>query len=131
MRTIALEEHFWTPELAAPPGSGVLALGGQELDDRLRDLDKTRLTEMDAAGIDVQVISHAQPAAQGLPPADGIVVARRANDYLAAAIARHPERFAGFATLPTASPEAAEVAAMLAAHEPPEAAPHSDSMEAA
>jgi uncharacterized protein len=107
MRTIALEEHFWTPELALPPGSGVLALGGQELDDRLRDLDKTRLAEMDAAGIDVQVISHAQPAAQGLPPADGIAVARRANDYLAAAIARHPERFAGFATLPTASPEAA------------------------
>jgi uncharacterized protein len=107
MRTIALEEHFWTPELAAPPGSGALALGGQELDDRLRDLDKTRLAEMDAAGIDVQVISHVQPAAQGLPGTDGVVAARRANDYLAAAITRHPERFAGFATLPTASPEAA------------------------
>jgi uncharacterized protein len=107
MRTIAVEEHFWTPELAAPPGSGVLALGGQDLDDRLRDLDERRLAEMDAAGIDVQVISHVQPAAQGLPGTDGIVAARRANDYLAAAVARHPERFAGFATLPTASPEAA------------------------
>ena len=62
---------------------------------------------MDAAGIDMQVISHVQPAAQGLPGADGVAAARRANDYLAAAVARHPDRFAGFATLPTASPAAA------------------------
>ena len=35
MRTIALEEHFWTPELAAAPGTGVLARpGGAELDAR-------------------------------------------------------------------------------------------------
>jgi predicted TIM-barrel fold metal-dependent hydrolase len=107
MRTIALEEHFWTPELAAPPDSPILALGGQGLDGRLRDLDKTRLADMDAAGIDVQVLSHAQPAAQGLPGADGVAAARRANDHLAAAVARHPDRFAGFATLPTASPSAA------------------------
>src|SRR6516165_10164158 len=103
MRTIALEEHFWTRELAAPPGTGVLASGradGQQLDEALRDLDKARLLDMDAAGIDVQVISHTQPAAQGLPGSPGVAAARRANDHLAAAVARHPERFAGFATLP-------------------------------
>ena len=108
MRTIALEEHFWTPELAAAPGTGLLArAGGQRLDEALRDLDKARLADMDAAGIDLQVVSHVQPAAQGVPGDAGVTAARQANDYLAAALARHPDRLAGFATLPTASPQAA------------------------
>jgi len=108
MRTIALEEHFWTAGLAAPPGTGPLARpDGQRLDAALRDLDKTRIADMDAAGIDLQVVSHAQPAAQGLPEAGGAAAARRANDELAAAVARHPGRLAGFATLPTGSPAAA------------------------
>jgi predicted TIM-barrel fold metal-dependent hydrolase len=108
MRTIALEEHFWTPELAAAPGTGPLARpGGQQLDAALRDLDKARIADMDAAGIDVQVVSHAQPAAQGLPEAAGVAAARQANDQLAAAVARHPDRLRGFATLPTGSPSAA------------------------
>jgi uncharacterized protein len=110
VRTIALEEHFWTPELAAPPGTGVLARpDGPRLDAALRDLDEERLTSMDASGIDVQVLSHSQPAAQGTS-ADGaglVGAARRANDHLATAIGRHPARLAGFATLPTGSPEAA------------------------
>ena len=59
---------------------------------------------MDAARIDVQVLSHAQPAAQGLAGEPAIEAARRANDALAAAIAAHPGRLAGFATLPTADP---------------------------
>ncbi|MBV9380097.1 MAG: amidohydrolase [Streptosporangiaceae bacterium] len=109
MRTIALEEHFWTPELASPPGTGVLALWGDQVDGRLRDLGKSRLADMDAAGIDVQVLSHVQPAAQAMAGAAGVDMARRANDHLAAAVASHPDRFAGFATLPTAEPaEAAE-----------------------
>jgi predicted TIM-barrel fold metal-dependent hydrolase len=108
MQTIALEEHFWTPELAAAPGTGALARAGTEaLDAALREVGAARISDMDAAGIDVQVLSHAQPAAQGLPGADGAAAARRANDYLAAAVAAYPSRLAGFATLPTASPEAA------------------------
>src|SRR5215469_11444952 len=108
MRTIALEEHFWTAALAAPPGTGVLARrGGAQLDEALRDLGKARLADMDAAGIDVQVLSHVQPGAQGMPAATAVVAAREANDYLAAAVAQHPDRFAAFATLPTADPLAA------------------------
>ncbi len=107
VRTIALEEHFWTPELAAPPGTGPLAVWGQRVDDQLRDLGRARLADMDAHGIDVQVISHVAPAAQGLPGAEGPARAREANDRLAAAVRAHPERFAGFATLPTADPRAA------------------------
>ena len=62
---------------------------------------------MDANGIDLQVISHVAPAAQGLDGAEGIARAREANDRLAAAVRAHPDRFAGFATLPTADPRAA------------------------
>ncbi|HTX25481.1 MAG TPA: amidohydrolase family protein [Streptosporangiaceae bacterium] len=107
MRTIALEEHFWTAGLAAAPGTGPMAAWGQQIDDRLRDLASGRLADMDANGIDLQVISHVAPAAQGLEGAEGLARAREANDLLAAAVRANPGRFAGFATLPTADPHAA------------------------
>jgi uncharacterized protein len=107
VRTIALEEHFWTAELAAPPGTGALAVWGQRVDDQLRDLGSVRLADMDASGVDLQVISHAPPGPQRLEGAEGLARAREANDQLAAAIRTHPDRFAGFATLPTADPRAA------------------------
>jgi uncharacterized protein len=107
MRTIALEEHFWTAQLAAPPGTGQLAVWGPHVGEQLADLGPLRLADMDANGIDLQVISHVAPAAQGHIGADGLARAREANDQLAVAIRAHPGRFAGFATLPTADPQAA------------------------
>jgi uncharacterized protein len=107
VRTIALEEHFWTAELAAPPGTGPLATWGPRVGDQLRDLGSLRLADMDANGIDLQVISHVAPAAQAHAGAGGLARAREANDQLAAAVRAHPDRFAGFATLPTADPRAA------------------------
>jgi predicted TIM-barrel fold metal-dependent hydrolase len=107
VRTIALEEHFWTPALAAAPGTGPLAMWGQRADDLLRDLGSARLADMDANGIDFQVISHVSPAAQGLAVPEAVARAREANDMLAAAIRAHPDRLGGFATLPTVSPAAA------------------------
>jgi hypothetical protein len=109
VRTIALEEHFWTADLAVPPGTGILARpGGADIDARLRDLGDGRIADMDAASIDVQVISHVQPGAQGIiPNGSAPSLAAKLNDDLAAAVARHPGRLAGFAALPTAAPEAA------------------------
>ncbi len=107
MRTIALEEHFWTAQLAAPPGTGQLAAWGPYIGEQLADLGPLRLADMDASGIDLQVISHVAPAAQGHAGAEGLARAREANDQLAAAVRAHPDRFAGFATLPTADPRAA------------------------
>jgi predicted TIM-barrel fold metal-dependent hydrolase len=107
MRTIALEEHFWTPELAGQTGPGPLETFGGGIGKQLEDLGELRLADMDANGIDFQVISHVAPAGQGLKGAEGVARCREANDRLAEAVKAHPDRFAGFATLPTADPRAA------------------------
>lgn len=62
---------------------------------------------MDEAGITVQVLSGPGPGAELLPPAEGLAFAQEYNDRLAAAIARHPDRFFGFAHLPMTNPTAA------------------------
>ncbi|HEY9264722.1 MAG TPA: amidohydrolase family protein [Mycobacterium sp.] len=62
---------------------------------------------MDAAGIDMQVLSHTVPGAEALPAAQAVDVVRQTNDDLAEVIAAHPHRFAGFAALPMRDPQAA------------------------
>ncbi len=106
MRLIAIEEHFNLPEIeTAPEQGGRINPAG----DLLYDLDDGRLASMDAAGIDVQVLSSSTTSVQYFEPARSVELARKANDHLAAAIARHPDRFYGFATLPTPDPAAAVV----------------------
>jgi 2,3-dihydroxybenzoate decarboxylase len=101
---IAIEEHFLTPELQALSNEGNRKGAVVE---RLNDLGELRIREMDEAGIDLQVLSETAPAAQSFEPAVAVAMARRSNDYLYAAIKAHPDRFAGFATLPTPDPAAA------------------------
>ncbi|MBC7779470.1 MAG: amidohydrolase [Proteobacteria bacterium] len=103
-QVIALEEHYFDPELSklfdgyeAQPKMGP----------RLLDLDHERIRLMDEAGVDIQVLSHAAPATHRLDGATAVPIARRVNDRLRETIARHPSRFAGFATLPAADPQAA------------------------
>jgi 2,3-dihydroxybenzoate decarboxylase len=63
---------------------------------------------MDAHGIDVQVLSLTVPGIQAdTDPAAAAANARLANDFLAEVVARHPDRFQGFAALPTQDPAAA------------------------
>ncbi len=110
MRTITLEEHYTTPAFAEGPGRQMRLPqmeGNTQLISRLCDLDDVRISEMDAAGIDMQVLSLNSPGVQQLDAAEALELARDANDRLAEAIRRHPIRFAGFASLPTAAPEAA------------------------
>lgn len=106
MEIIAIEEHFWSREFAAR-FSGPKADRSPELMRLLEDYAPSRLTEMDAAGIDLQVISHAPPGGQRLSPETAVLACRDVNETLAALIGAHPDRFAGFATLPQADPEAA------------------------
>jgi predicted TIM-barrel fold metal-dependent hydrolase len=104
-RIIALEEHFWTPELIALRRT-VDQVNPKSVE-RLGDLGDLRLREMDAGGVDMQVLSEAEPGAQNLAPEIAVSLARASNDLLAEAVRRHPDRFAGFATLPTPDPAAA------------------------
>lgn len=60
---------------------------------------------MDRYGVDAQVLSISSARRLSAEVAD--VLARNANDTVAGAVARHPERFAAFAALPIAVPEAA------------------------
>jgi 2,3-dihydroxybenzoate decarboxylase len=53
------------------------------------------------------VLSHGAPSGQKLPAAIAVPLVRRVNDRLAAAMRENPTRFAAFAALPTAAPEAA------------------------
>ena len=109
MRLITLEEHYRAPALKSvgglpePPPDSPLA----EIQAKLDDLGDQRLAAMDAGGIDIQVISHGAPGTEQIEPADAIELAREANDYLAASIAPHPDRFAALATLPTGAPQEA------------------------
>jgi predicted TIM-barrel fold metal-dependent hydrolase len=110
MRIIALEEHFIAPreEENLPPGAhrgnDREKLLGFDVVAELLNLGDTRLAAMDAAGIDVQVLSQNQPGCQALDAEAAVPLAREANDLLAAAVKARPDRFAGLAALPTAAP---------------------------
>jgi predicted TIM-barrel fold metal-dependent hydrolase len=66
------------------------------------DMAEARLADMDAHGIDMQVLSYG-----GMPQLASPELNRSANDRLTEAIRAHPTRFAGFATLPWRDPDAA------------------------
>jgi predicted TIM-barrel fold metal-dependent hydrolase len=103
---IAVEEHYWDPELAKTYVGLESARPGPQ-HERLHDLGALRIKEMDEAGIDLQVISHGAPSAQKLPADGAPALLRGVNDRLAAACAARPTRFAAFAALPSNDPKAA------------------------
>ena len=103
---IAIEEHYWDEELAKTYVGGESGRPGEQ-SKRLHDFDGIRIKEMDEAGIDIQVLSHGAPSTQKLPAETAAALAQRVNDRLHAVVKRHPTRFAAFAALPTAVPEAA------------------------
>lgn len=119
MKVIALEEHFTTRAVleanAGHPGLAMLgAADDQQLTparaERMRqltDLGELRLAVMDAAGIDVHVLSQVSPGPEELPADVAIPLATQTNDLIAEKISAHPSRFAAFATLPMHDPDAA------------------------
>ena len=107
MKIIALEEHYWDPEVATHFKERGPEMRIPALQERLFDLGALRIKEMDEAGIELQVLSHGAPATQRLDAETAVPLARRANDRLHEAVSKHPGRFEGFAVLPTADPKAA------------------------
>jgi predicted TIM-barrel fold metal-dependent hydrolase len=122
---IAVEEHFMTPALAQAAGrylASAAAVGsgwreaGAALSDAQRerterealDLGDGRISAMDAAGVELAVLSVSTVAnLQMLEAAEGTALAREANDELAQAVRDHPGRFAGLACLAPQDPDAA------------------------
>lgn len=108
LKLIALEEHFLHAQVAAMLDEVDQALLSPARVPGLDELGDARIRVMDEAGIAVQVLSHTKPGVQEIADAQqATALAAGANDYLAEAVAEHPDRFAGFATLATAAPEQA------------------------
>ncbi len=111
MKIITLEEHFQISSVNEALKK--LLPGAQDAPPlafpatRLEDLGADRLKAMDAMGVDIQVLSFTPVGIPAIPADEAVPLTREINDQLAAAIAAHPDRFAGFATLPMSKPEAA------------------------
>jgi uncharacterized protein len=113
MRTITLEEHYASPAFMAGPGRGLKAHAKDftgpraNLLEQLCDVGAGRIAAMDAAGIDVQVLSLTSPGVEQLDAAEAIAIARESNEFVADAARKNPTRLAGFATVPTSAPDLA------------------------
>ncbi|HTQ14255.1 MAG TPA: amidohydrolase family protein [Rhizomicrobium sp.] len=113
MKLIGIEEHFITSEIhdawnaiALEAIDPSVAFHAGAMGKRLLDLAEDRLARMDETGLDAQVLSLTTPMLHDLGP-ENVDLARRTNDALAEAVARHPTRFQALATLPVAMPEEA------------------------
>jgi len=110
MLTITLEEHFTTPEFLKATGqAGATNWRMERLTSGLLDLGAGRIADMDASGIDRQVLSLSSAGLDELDAATADALAQDTNDTLAAAVAAHPDRFSAFATLALQTPEKAAV----------------------
>lgn len=99
-----MEEHLLPRDVMAALGVDPATLLGKS--GALDDLGEGRLQSMDAAGIDVQVLSAVAHAVQELDPDQALDVSRDLNNRMAAAVTAHPDRFRAFATLPMCDPKA-------------------------
>ena len=109
-RRIATEEAWTIPELTEAhvrliasgkyPDDPGLRMGGMfanmpQIQHLLQDIGEQRIAHMDAFGIARQLLLLTAPGVQCLEPEEGTALARLANDRLAAACARYPDRFSG------------------------------------
>jgi 2,3-dihydroxybenzoate decarboxylase len=103
MKKIALEEHFYLEGFPHPSRENRADASDSYIAyalPRLPDVDAQRLADMDAAGIEIAVLSHFAPGPHGEPDAQkAIAAASRGNDKLAEIVARHRTRYRGFAML--------------------------------
>lgn len=123
IKTIDFEAHFYNhatfhylqnrksyPNLipAKDPGAYVIKFSekvhlyhDQNFIDRLCDIGEERIKIMDQDGLDMQVLSFSTPGLDSFGSDDGVAISltRQANDELADAIKRHPDRFKGFAAV--------------------------------
>ncbi len=124
-RTVDVHNHWYPPdyldylksrtgaprvEQTGPTSFVALAPG----DVRVAHIDRpghydlaARLRDMDAAGLDTQVLSITIPGPESLPASDGVYWAQKINDAYARAVHDHPGRFYAMANLPYQDADAA------------------------
>ena len=104
MKKIAVEEHYGAEALErylVARGTPSHYLWGRSSMDR-------RIKDMDAAGIDMQLLSVGMAGLHDVPPAEGTLMSREIDDELADVVKQYPGRFAGLAAI---APQALEAAA--------------------
>jgi 2,3-dihydroxybenzoate decarboxylase len=126
-RRIATEEAWVTPEIldryrklletrsSNDPGFeslwGHYGLGPSErsvqVRERLLDLGERRLADMDAAGIDMQLLLLTTPGVQLFDAPTGVALAAASNDRVAEVVRAKPDRFAALAAIAPQDPQAA------------------------
>ena len=105
---IGLEEHFALEETLGDSQPFVPPDHWDELRSRLLDMQERRLRLMDAHGMEMMLLSLNAPTVQAIKDTTNAdELCRRANDYLAEAVRKRPDRFAGLAALPMQEPERA------------------------
>jgi len=121
MKVIDLEAHFTSreyveyvrsrgerPKGPAPQRRGERPKGpASQPQERLLDLGEGRLKVMDAAGIDMQVLSLTTPHINLFEASEGTVWSRKVNDELSAVVKNYPDRFVGLAAVAPQSPDEA------------------------
>ncbi|MGH8325579.1 MAG: amidohydrolase family protein [Steroidobacteraceae bacterium] len=118
---VATEEAWSIPEIVAaqlrllasphPPDDTSLRMAGMfagmpVLQQQLQDIGPGRIARMDELGIAKQLLLLTAPGVQVLDPDEGAALARLANDRLAEACRRYPERYAGLAAIAPQNVEA-------------------------
>lgn len=84
----------------------------------LQDIHTTRLSKMDATGVEYMLLSLTSPGPQGEhDPAEAHNIAYNANDWLAGQVAQNPARFGGFASVSMHDPVQAAAEARRAVKE--------------
>lgn len=126
-KRIATEEAWATPELIqryvkiletrSINDPGFYSLWGffgqsptpraRDLFDRVQNMGARRLSDMDATGIDMQLLLLTAPGVQVFDAATATALAISTNDQLAEMIRQHPTRFAGLAAVAPQAPQAA------------------------
>ena len=131
MRIIAIEEHFHGPyyldyvqtrtgyprleHVQDDTGQDVWQWWSNESEyqlwlpraiNKMRDIGEGRIKEMDESGIDMQILSFT-PGIDDFDADEGTSIAKKVNEELCEAIAKYPQRLAGFAALALKDPMAA------------------------
>ena len=94
-KVIAIEEHYIDPNITKLQEENTknTRIRNPKMVARMEDFGGERIEEMDAAGIDVQILSIAPPGVHNLPKDVAVDAAKLTNDYLAKKMSENPDKW--------------------------------------